>query len=213
MKKTTQNTTQEKTEEKPLRFWLPTALSIAALLISLFSSAVTFRQSKLEAIFQPLNFTVSRGEQSVYYEIKFPDGTTDKIPGYDSKLSPATGAYQEFTQIYYDGTTLESQFADLDVLESGKYIIHSTGQLPDFTYVPGEKVYDYSFIHTISASGERRLWLIYYELDPLQKTVEGPFKATDTILLLLNQEQESSKLEMLRNYQKLCEMVNRLPES
>lgn len=207
----TQEAKQETSHDKPFQFWLSTTLSIAALVISIFSSVVAFQQSQLEAIFQPLNFNVSRGEQSVYYEIKASDGTTYKIPAYETNISPATGAYQEFAQIYYDGTAMEFQFADLNVLESGKYIIHSTGQIPSANHVLGEKAYDYCFIHTISASGERNLWLIYYELDPLQKTVKGPFKANDTILLLLNQEEESSKMEMLRNYQKLYEMVNRLP--
>lgn len=72
-------------------------------------------------------------------------------------------------------------------------------------------IYDYYFIYTVSASGQKELWLVYYELDLEQKKVKGPFKTDDVILLSLENEPESPKREMLENYQKLYEIVNTLP--
>lgn len=137
-----------------------------------------------------------------------------ELPGYETSLSCQTGAYQEFTQIYYDGINLEMASADMDVLESGDYVIQSKGQIPPGTYAPGETAYDYCFVRTVAASGQRALWLIYYELDLAENTVRGPFRAGDTILLSLESPTlESAKAEMLRNYQALCEMVDALPGS
>ena len=58
---------------------------------------------------------------------------------------------------------------------------------------------------------KKELWLVYYELDLEEKTVKGPVKTDDVILLALEDEPESPKREMLENYQKLYEIVNTLP--
>lgn len=211
----------EKREEKKvvpvlgyLQHWLPIVISMVALLFSIPNDWMSLEQGKREKVFQPLHFEVSRGEQSLYYQISNPDGTgLRKIPGYEIDFSCKTGAYQEFAQIYYDGTTLEMAFADMDVLESGDYVIASKGQIPPSDYIQGEKIYDYCFVRTVAASGEKELWLIYYELDLLENTIKGPFKASDAILLLMQDEGTSAKADMLKNYQTLYEMVNALPGS
>ena len=198
-----------------LRLWLPILISAAALGLSLFNTGASLARSRLEAVFRPLNFEVSRGAQTVVYQISDAGGSTLlELPGYETSLSCQTGAYQEFTQIYYDGINLEMASADMDVLESGDYVIQSKGQIPPGTYAPGETAYDYCFVRTVAASGQRALWLIYYELDLAENTVRGPFRAGDTILLSLESPTlESAKAEMLRNYQALCEMVDALPGS
>lgn len=191
--------------------WLPVGISAAALSVSAFSAGTAFAQSRLEAVFQPLQFQISRGAQSVAYQIASSDGAARcEIPGYEIDFSCRTGAYREFAQIYYDRTALEMAFADLDVLESGDYTIRSTGQLPGAAYAPGETVYDYCFVHTVSAAGQKELWLLYYELDPAAGTVRGPFRASDTILLSQAPE-GSSREKMLEDYRTLYDRVNALP--
>ena len=193
--------------------WLPIGISLAALILSIFNAGASVEQNKLEEVFRPLNFDISRGEQSVYYQISNYEGAVlHKIPGYEIDFSIKTGAYQEFAQIYYDGTTLELAFADMNVLESGDYVIRSSGQIPPMDRLPGDTIYDYCFVRTVAASGEKELWLIYYELDLGENTVKGPFKASDTILLQKGQD-DPAKENMLDNYLKLYEMVNALPES
>lgn len=197
-----------------IRQWLPIGISVAALILSLFNTGVSFEQSKLEEIFRPLNFDISRGKQSVNYQIQDSNGAVlREIPGYETNFSCKTGAYREFTQIYYDGTALEMAFADMDVLESGDYVIRSTGQIPSTNDISEGKAYDYCFVRTVAASGQKELWLIYYELDLSENTVRGPFRVSDTILLQLQNQEGASKANMLKNYQKLYELVNALPGS
>lgn len=206
------NTQTSSASGAAVRQWLPIGISLAALLLSLFNSGVSFGQSKLEEVFLPLHLEVSRGEPSMSYQISTPDGTVlQEVPGYETKFSCRTGACQEFAQIYYDGAELDLQFVDLDVLESGDYVIQSKGQLPSSSFIPGEPVYDYCFIRTVSASKQTELWLVYYEIDPLENTVKGPFKASSTILLLLQNQADSPKTDMLKHYQSLCEMADALP--
>ena len=81
--------------------WLPIGISLAALILSIFNAGASVEQNKLEEVFRPLNFDISRGEQSVYYQISNYEGAVlHKIPGYEIDFSIKTGAYQEFAQIY-----------------------------------------------------------------------------------------------------------------
>lgn len=196
--------------EHYLQRWLPIVISAVALIFSAFNTGITLQQNKLNEIFSSANFEVSQGTQSLSYQISDVNGTYE-LPAYETELSTTTGALQEFAQIYYDGVNLEIANATFNVEKSGDYIISSKGQIPRQNYVSGELVYDYYFIYTVSASGQKELWLVYYELDLEQKTVHGPFKTDDVILLSLENEIESPKKEMLENYQKLYEIVNTLP--
>ena len=199
---------------KQLQQWLPIGISILALIASLVDVRVVLEQNEREKIFSPLNFRVFRGAQTATYQVASPDGTLlQEIPGYEIVFSCQTGAYREFTQIYYDGTTLEMASADLDVLKSAEEQrpITSTGQIPQTGHSPGETAYDYCFILTTSAAGQRELWLLYYELDLAANTVRGPFRASDTLLLSLQDPEDPAKADMLRNYQALYALVEALP--
>lgn len=196
--------------EHYLQRWLPIVISAVALIFSAFNTGITLQQNKLNEIFSSANFEVSQGTQSLSYQISDVDDTYE-LPAYETNFTNTTGAFQEFAQIYYDGTNLKIANTSLDILESGNYVIDSEGQIPKQNYVSDELIYDYYFIYTVSASGQKELWLVYYELDLGEKTVKGPVKTDDVILLALEDEPESPKREMLENYQKLYEIVNTLP--
>lgn len=196
--------------EHYLQRWLPIVISAVALIFSAFNTGITLQQNKLNEIFSSANFEVSQGTQSLSYQISDVDDTYE-LPAYETNFTNTTGAFQEFAQIYYDGTNLKIANTSLDILESGNYVIDSEGQIPKQNYVSDELIYDYYFIYTVSASGQKELWLVYYELDLEEKTVKGPVKTDDVILLALEDEPESPKREMLENYQKLYEIVNTLP--
>lgn len=196
--------------EHYLQRWLPIVISAVALIFSAFNTGITLQQNKLNEIFSSANFEVSQGTQSLSYQISDVDDTYE-LPAYETNFTNTTGAFQEFAQIYYDGTNLKIANTSLDILESGNYVIDSEGQIPKQNYVSDELIYDYYFIYTVSASGQKELWLVYYELDLGEKTVKGPVKTDDVILLSLENEPESPKREMLENYQKLYEIVNTLP--
>lgn len=196
--------------EHYLQRWLPIVISVVALIFSVFNTGITLQQKKLNEIFSPATFEVDKGDQSISYKISDVDGTY-KLPAYETTLSTTTGALREFAQIYYDGVNLDIVNTTFNVEKSSDYIITSKGQIPKQNYVSDELIYDYYFIYTVSASGQKELWLVYYELDLDKKTVKGPVKTDDVILLALEDEPESPKREMLENYQKLYEIVNTLP--
>ena len=208
--------TEETAKEKRYGFFeyllrcLSLVISIAVSFFSILSTIVEWQQNKQNTIFGQTNLEVSRDEQSFNYQISDVDDTYE-LPAYETNFTNTTGAFQEFAQIYYDGTNLKIANTSLDILESGNYVIDSEGQIPKQNYVSDELIYDYYFIYTVSASGQKELWLVYYELDLGEKTVKGPVKTDDVILLALEDEPESPKREMLENYQKLYEIVNTLP--
>lgn len=196
--------------EHYLQRWLPIVISVVALIFSVFNTGITLQQKKLNEIFSPATFEVDKGDQSISYKISDVDGTYE-LPAYETKLFTTTGALREFAQINYNGVNLDIVNTTFNVKKSSDYIITSEGQIPKQNYVSDEFIYDYYFIYTVSASGQKELWLVYYTLDLEQKTVDGPFKTDDVILLSLENEPESPKREMLESYQKLYEIVNTLP--
>ena len=194
--------------------WLPIILAIIAIILTLVTMKLQGQMDALERVFQPLNFSVSRGDPTAFYQISDLSGNVlSEIPAYSVRIQADTGAYREFTQIRYNGVDeLELASADLNVLESGQYEIISNGQIPISDYpADTDVVYDYFFIYTVSASGERELWLVYYELDLTSQAVSGPFKESQTSLLLLGTQMSPSKSTMMQNFWDLSERVAALP--
>lgn len=184
-----------------LQLWIAISQSISAII-----------QRNIDALYQPLEFEVERGEPCGIY------GNTG-ITAYSTNIHIKNGSFTQIYVISYN--EIEEKFAIAGTHfepKTLKNLVFTASANPVYKdpSIPASELYDYFFIYTLAANGTRYLNCYYYVLDIGNEKVDGPFQAAEIECINISDSEplpSYSYEQMLYYYQMLMNKIDTIAYS